>query len=140
MTTGRTGDTSTPAPTAGLRHRILLVDDNVDEREALELFLGTEGFDVCCASDGQQALDVLGSGLVHCLIVLDLNMPVMDGWEFRRRQLLWREMAGVPVVILSGHPELKAVTRGMQPREVWKKPVVLDQLLRAVSEHCPGVH
>jgi len=138
MTIGRTGDRSAPAPPAEVRHRVLLVDDNVDEREALEVFLGMEGLDVCCARDGQEALDVLGRGLAHCLIVLDLNMPVMDGFEFRRRQLLWREMAGIPVVILSGHPELKAVTRAMQAREVWKKPVVLDQLLRAVGEHCPG--
>jgi len=94
--------------------------------------------DVSTAANGQEALAVLGAGVVHCLIVLDLNMPVMDGWEFRRRQLLWREMAGIPVLILSGHPELKAVTRTMQAREVWQKPVVLDQLLRAVSEHCGG--
>jgi len=138
MTIGETGDRSTPAPPPELRHRILLVDDNEGEREALELFLETEGLDVCCASDGREALDVLANGLAHCLIVLDLNMAGMDGWEFRRRQLLWREMAGIPVVILSGHPELKAVTRTMQAREVWQKPVVLGQLLRAVSEHCGG--
>ena len=53
MTIGETGDRSTPAPPPELRHRILLVDDNEGEREALELFLETEGLDVCCASDGR---------------------------------------------------------------------------------------
>jgi len=52
--------------------------------------------DVSLAANGQEALAVLGAGLVHCLILLDLNMPVMDGWEFRRRQLLWREMRVFP--------------------------------------------
>jgi CheY-like chemotaxis protein len=114
------------------------VDDNVDEREAIECFLETEGLDVCCASDGREALYALRNGPRPCLILLDLNMPGMDGWEFRRRQLLWPQMAGIPVVVLSGHPEVKAVTRGMQAREVWQKPVVLDQLVRAVGEHCAG--
>jgi CheY-like chemotaxis protein len=121
------------------RHRVLLVDDDVNAREAVAVFLVGEGIGVSCASDGQEALDVLGDGgLPRCLIVLELNMVGMDGWEFRRRQLLWREMAGIPILILSGHAELKAVTRTMQAREVWQKPVGLDRLLRAVSEHCGG--
>jgi CheY-like chemotaxis protein len=122
----------------GIRHRILLVDDDADGRYALACFLNVEGVDVSTASDGREALDLLGTDLVHCLIVLDLDMVGMDGWEFRRRQLLWREMAGIPIIVLSGHAELKAVTRGMQAREIWKKPVALDQLLRAVTEHCRG--
>ena len=126
------------ATIAELPHRVLVVDDNADQRDGIAYLLRTEGMDVSTAANGQEALAVLGAGVVHCLIVLDLNMPVMDGWEFRRRQLLWREMAGIPVLILSGHPELKAVTRTMQAREVWQKPVALDQLLRAVGEHCGG--
>ena len=138
MTIGRTGDADTLSAQAEPRHRILLVDDNVDEREALECFLGTEGLDVCCASDGHEALYVLRNGPRPCLILLDLNMPGVDGWEFRRRQLMWPQMAGIPVVVLSGHAEVKQVTRAMQAREVWSKPVVLDRLLRAVGDHCPG--
>jgi len=119
-------------------HRILLVDDNVDEREAIECFLEAEGLDVCCASDGREALYALRNGPRPCLILLDLNMAGMDGWEFRRRQLLWPQMADIPVVVLSGHAEVKAVTRAMQAREVWRKPVALEQLRRAVGEHCAG--
>jgi CheY-like chemotaxis protein len=120
-------------------HRILLVDDDADTRDAIRHALAERGVAVSSARDGQEALDVLrASGLRHCLIILDLNMAPMDGWEFRRRQLLWREMAGIPILILSGHAELKAVTRGMQAREVWQKPVGLDQLLRAVNQHCSG--
>lgn len=65
-------------------------------------------------------------------------MPGMDGWEFRRQQLLWPQMASIPILVVSGHPEVKAVTRAMQAAEVWQKPVELDLLLRAVGDHCHG--
>ena len=80
----------------------------------------------------------LRNGPRPCLILLDLNMAGMDGWEFRRRQLLWPQMASIPVVVVSGAPELKAVTRTMQAAEVWRKPVGVDVLIRAVGDHCHG--
>jgi CheY-like chemotaxis protein len=132
------GDTGMPSTPADRRHRILLVDDNVDEREALECFLETKGLDVCCASDGREALYTLRNGPRPCLILLDLNMAGMDGWEFRRRQLLWPQMADIPVAVVSGHAEVKAVTRAMQAAEVWRKPAPLHLVLRAVSDHCHG--
>ena len=138
MTGGRIGDTVMASAPSELIHRILLVDDSVDEREALECFLETEGLDVCCASDGGEALDALRYGPRPCLIVLDLNMAGMDGWEFRRRQLLWPQMANIPVVVVSGAPELRASTRAMEAAEVWRKPVPLHLVLRAVSDHCHG--
>lgn len=128
------------ATTAELPHRVLIVDDNVDQREAIACFLETAGVEVSSAGDGQEALYALRTGPAPCLILLDLNMAGMDGWEFRRRQLLSGEWAGIPVVVLSGHPELKAVTRTMHAREVWRKPVEFDVLLRAVCEHCRGGH
>ena len=127
-----------PSAPAKLRHRILLVDDDVDVREALEGFLKTEGLDVCCASDGRKALYALRNGPRPCLILLDLNMAGMDGWEFRRRQLLWPQMASIPVVVLSGAPELRESTGTMEAAEVWRKPVPLHQVLRAVRDHCHG--
>jgi CheY-like chemotaxis protein len=139
MTIGRAGDTGVASAPSEPVHRVLLVDDNVDEREAIECFLETEGLDVCCASDGREALYATAqraTSLSHSAGTSTCRG--WDGWEFRRRQLLWPQMAGIPVVVLSGHPEVKAVTRGMQAREVWQKPVVLDQLVRAVGEHCAG--
>ena len=118
-------------------HRILLVDDNADEREAIALFLELEGADVMVAGDGEQALNVLRADPLRCLILLDLNMPVMDGWEFRRRQLL-SSMAGIPVVVVSGHPDLAVAIRGMSARAALGKPVELTMLLGAVDEHCRG--
>jgi CheY-like chemotaxis protein len=138
MAGGRAGDTGMPSAPADPRHRILLVDDDVDVREAIECLLGRKGLDVRCAGDGWEALYALRNGPRPCVIVLDLDMPGMDGWEFRRRQLLWPQMADIPVVVLSGHPQVKAVTRTMQACEVWAKPVEFDVLLRAVHEHCGG--
>jgi len=138
MTIGRAGHSGVVSAPAELHHRVLLVDDDLEQREALECFLGTEGLDVCCASDGQEALCVLRNGRRPCLILLDLNMPGMDGWEFRRRQLLWPQMASIPVIVVSGHAEVEAVTRAMQARVVWRKPLAMDMLLRAIGEHCAG--
>lgn len=121
-------------------HRVLVVDDDVDHRDAISCFFQMQGVDVSTAADGQEALDALAAGPIHCVIVLDLDMAGMDGFEFRRRQLLSLEWAGIPVLILSGHPQLKAVTRTMQAREVWAKPIELMLLLRAVGQHCLGDH
>jgi CheY-like chemotaxis protein len=138
MTIGRAGETRMVSAPSEVVHCILLVDDDVDEREALECFLETEGLEVCCASDGQEALYALRNGPRPCLILLDLNMAGMDGWEFRRRQLLWPRMANIPVAVLSGAPELRASTRMMEAAEVWRKPLPLHLVLRAVRDHCQG--
>ena len=102
-------DTYMATAPSELRHRILLVDDDVDERDALTCFLEMEGVAVSAAAEGREALYALRTGLRPCVIVLDLDMPGMDGWEFRRQQLFWPQMRSIPVLILSGHPELNAV-------------------------------
>src|SRR4029077_9863136 len=76
----------TTAPT--LPHRILLVDDDVDGRDAIAHFLEMEGADVAVAADGKEALNALRADPRRCLILLDLEMPGMDGREFRRQQRL----------------------------------------------------
>jgi CheY-like chemotaxis protein len=118
-------------------HRILVVDDDADERDAIASFLELEGADVLVAGDGEEALNVLRADPLRCLILLDLDMPVMDGWEFRRRQLL-SSMAGIPVVVMSGHPELAVAIRGMSAHAALSKPVALAMLRGAVNEHCGG--
>jgi len=118
-------------------HRILLVDDDADERDAIACFLEQEGADVMVAGDGEEALNVLRADPLRCLILLYLEMPVMDGWEFRRRQLL-SSIAGIPVVVVSGHPDLALAIRGMAARTALRKPVELAMLRGAVNDHCGG--
>jgi len=126
----------TTAPT--LPHRILLVDDDVDGRDAIARFLETEGADVAVAGDGEEGLNALRADPRRCLILLDLEMPGMDGREFRRRQRLSSTMAFIPVVVVSGLPDLAAATRGMAMRAELRKPVQLALLLQAVGAHCGG--
>ena len=120
-----------------LPHRVLLVDDDADERDAIASFLELEGAEVAVAGDGEEALSALQADPSRCLILLDLQMPGMNGWEFRRRQLL-SSMAGIPVVVVSGLPDLAAAIRGMSARAALRKPVELELLLGAVDAHCGG--
>ncbi len=87
---------------------LLLVDDDERVREALVALLEAQGYPVVGAANGREALDVLRvRGLRPGLILLDLMMPVMDGWQFRAAQLADAELATVPVVVFSAHPRAR---------------------------------
>jgi len=122
----------TPPPPERL---VLIVEDRPDTRRSLGLLLRAYGFPAAEAADGQQALDYLRSHPLPALILLDLAMPVMDGWEFRRRQRQDRDLAAVPTVVCSaysvdGAGELEGVAR------VYRKPVDPDELLETVRLYC----
>jgi CheY-like chemotaxis protein len=85
---------------------VLVVDDNEHAAEALALYLRLEGFAAVTASNGEEALEYLRGNPPPCLIVLDLTMPVMDGWQFRREQLRDPQLARVPVVLCTAVPPL----------------------------------
>jgi CheY-like chemotaxis protein len=89
---------------------ILIVEDNADVREGLALLLRDDGYEVATASNGLEALDRLRGGLAPSLILLDLMMPVMTGWEFRYEQLKDSKLAAVPIVLLTAvaDPEREA--------------------------------
>ena len=113
---------------------ILVVEDDVGAREALTDILRDEGFEVLEAANGREALDRLQGGTRPCVILLDLVMPVMDGWEFRQRQLREASFAPIPVVVLTA-------TAGDGPEavpaaDVLRKPVDFDALLERVERHC----
>jgi CheY-like chemotaxis protein len=93
------------------RRRVMVVDDDPDLCAALAQRLEAEQDDVDCYRCGSEALDALRSGLRPDLIVLDLNMPNMDGWEFRVAQKREPAWADIPVVVISGDdsPQAKAI-------------------------------
>ena len=122
---------------AGSTNRtVLVVDDDSGVRELLTRSLSFEGFDVMEAANGQDALAQLRTGRRPGVIVLDLRMPVMDGWAFRVAQRADPRIARIPVVILSGadahrFQEIEAVA-------ALEKPVSLSQLadcLHRIVEH-----
>src|SRR5260221_3506520 len=80
---------------------VLIVEDDEDLREMMAQLLGIEGFETAAVANGREALEYLHSVKKPDVILLDLMMPVMDGWEFRRRQQADPELASVPVIVLS---------------------------------------
>ena len=116
--------------------RILIVEDDTDIREVLSQVLEFEGYAVHTVGNGQEALEHLQSSERPGLILLDLMMPVMDGWHFREQQQRNSQWATIPVVILSadGNAHQKAAT--LQAASYLKKPVDLETLLHTVGRHC----
>jgi len=112
---------------------VLLVEDDVDVREAVTDTLEDAGYRVIAARHGQEALEVLRNGGPRpCLILLDLMMPVMDGWQFRDLQSKDPELADIPVVALSAHGGLHALGAADHLR----KPVQLRALMDVVERFC----
>jgi CheY-like chemotaxis protein len=79
---------------------VLIVEDDDDSREMLELLLASNEYETMSARNGQEALAQMRQRR-PCLVLLDLQMPVMTGWEFRERQLEDPELADVPVVCVT---------------------------------------
>ena len=91
---------------------VLIVEDDLDTREMLGRFLELEGYTVETAENGKRALERLGSGVGACVILLDLMMPVVDGWQFRQEQISDATLAAIPVIVVSA-----AVREQCQPEQ-----------------------
>ena len=118
--------------------RVLIVDDDPDIREAMSEVLELEGHRTACAADGREALEMLRKDdLATCLILLDLRMPVMNGWEFREEQRRDRKLASIPVVVVTAD-ESAGKAPGLHAEGVLRKPIRGDDLLRTVSRFCPA--
>ena len=113
---------------------VFVVEDDVDTRDMMGRFLELEGFTVEVAANGKQALERLNAGVHPCVILLDLMMPVMNGWEFRAVLQADPQLSRVPVIVISALTEDMA--RRLGAADYLPKPVDLDRLLEAVCEHC----
>jgi CheY-like chemotaxis protein len=107
---------------------ILLVEDDELLRGAMQLVLEWEGYRVACAGDGRQALDYLRAGARPSLILLDLMLPGMDGWQFCQERRRDPDLAAVPVVVVSGLDAADCPDAAAHVR----KPFELQELLEAV--------
>ena len=116
---------------------ILIVEDDFDIREALTQILEEEGYEVRGAANGKEALEIAASPPTPKLILLDLMMPVMNGWQFRAEQLNDPRLAPVPVLVISADPHLQLKAEKLGVAGLLKKPISLDDLLVAVKSHCP---
>lgn len=112
---------------------VLVVDDDQDIRESLRDVLEDQGYVVATAANGADALEQLRGGLRPAIVLLDLMMPVMDGWTFRQHQLADPDLAHIPVILVtaSGHCENDAVRLAVTG--CIRKPVSLTKLLDLVE-------
>src|SRR5581483_1691658 len=110
---------------------LLVVEDDADIREALDGLLSMEGFRVKGCSNGREALDWLHVGAKPDLILLDLMMPVMDGWQFRVAQKDDPELASIPVLALSADATAKAAA--IDADAYLKKPVDYETLIDTID-------
>jgi CheY-like chemotaxis protein len=129
-------------PTDGRVKQILLVDDDRDVIDALRVVLSEEGYDVATASNGYEALLYLKShSPLPSLILLDVMMPVMDGYEFRIEQQRDPAIARIPVVVVTAGSIGERVAE-MGVTGLLRKPFDLDRLLRELArrtEPRPGL-
>ena len=130
-------DPAEPGPGEGpsvapRRKRVLLVEDDRDVRETVGDLLQAEGYEVELADNGQQALNQLRSeAVLPDAIVLDLNMPVMDGWQFRAIQKEDPGLSAIPVIAVSADRSAPAVAISSQA--YIQKPFDFPSLVRTLD-------
>ena len=113
---------------------ILVVDDERDIRDTIAELLAEEGYAVEEAGDGAEAL-AKARDCHPVMVLLDLMMPGMNGWEFRARQRGDPELAAIPVIVLSALGKVP----GVDAAAYLQKPFGLEDLLSAVRRHVPAV-
>ena len=113
---------------------VLIVDDDARIRALMARLLETSGYKAVEAANGKEALARMRQRR-PCVILLDLQMPIMDGLEFRRQQLADPELAEVPVICVTGFYDSSDILRSTGVR-CFTKPVQLSALLQAIREVC----
>ena len=112
---------------------IVVVDDDNDLRETLGELLTEEGYDTRLFENGRVALDFLREGGDPRLILLDLMMPEMNGWQFREEQLKDARLRDIPVVVMTASRALEE--EPLTAREILYKPIGLGELISAVERN-----
>ena len=114
--------------------RVLLVEDNEDGREGLSRHLQRQGYEILTAADGQQGLD-LARAQAPDLILMDMSLPIIDGWEATRQLKAAAETQRIPIIALTAHAMVgdreKALAAGCDDYDV--KPIELERLLGKIE-------
>ena len=114
---------------------VLVVEDDREQRETLCAMLDLEGFGHAEAANGREALDYLNESPAPCLVLLDLQMPVMNGWEFRVNQLADERLSRIPVVVVTASDEgLGKRLPGVEG--FLRKPLNFEKLVAVLGRLC----
>ena len=115
-------------------HKVLLVEDNEESRDGLSRHLRRKGYEILIAIDGRQGVDVARAEAPD-LILMDMSLPVLDGWEATRQLKAAPETRAIPVIALTAHAmsgdREKAVAAGCDDFDT--KPVDLARLLEKIE-------
>jgi CheY-like chemotaxis protein len=114
---------------------ILLIEDDIDINEAVTYILQEEGYIVISTFNGQEALEYLrDSNQKPALIILDIMMPIMNGYEFREAQLKDPKISSIPTILLSASGKYEDFSQ-MNFSECLKKPLDLERLIEVINRH-----
>jgi CheY-like chemotaxis protein len=113
---------------------VLIVEDDDGVRRLIDLMLRSHGYETMTACNGQEALERM-RGRRPCLVLLDVQMPVMDGWQFRSRQLQEPELADVPVLCMTALYHAEDVARRLGVCCL-RKPPDFPSVLQHVTAAC----
>ena len=114
---------------------ILVVDDQPEIRSMFTALFEDEGYSVVCAANGREALDYLHQTTdLPGVILLDLAMPIMTGWEFIREQQCDPRLAAIPVILMTARGYFEQDGAGIYAAYYLPKPTDLDRILSAVRE------
>jgi len=119
-----------------MSQQILIVEDDSALREALAQVLADEGYDLLRARDGLEAVNCLKKGNRPDVILLDLSMPVVNGWEFRMFQKRDPDLAQIPVILITAGGYTREEVAWLEPSALLPKPLDLPLLLSIIRRFC----
>ncbi len=119
-----------------MSQQILIVEDDAALLEALGQVLIDEGYDLLSARDGLEAVNCLKKGNRPDVILLDLSMPVVNGWEFRMFQKRDPDLAQIPVILITAGGYTREEVAWLEPSALLPKPLDLPLLLSIIRRFC----
>jgi CheY-like chemotaxis protein len=120
-----------------IKKKILVIEDDEVIRETMRELLEAEGFDVECAADGHEAIQALRMNPpLPSLILLDMTMPVKDGFQFREEQQLDEKLARIPVLVMTADGNVETKALKVNAIGFIKKPFDINYIVKMVRQHC----
>lgn len=117
--------------------RVFIVEDSEDIGRLIKVYLESEGYEVSSALNGKEALSLLKEMPAQpAVILLDLMMPIMDGYEFRLHQTNDPKLSPIPVIVMTAGQDVQAKARKIGAKGYLKKPLDISDLLGAVERFC----